>query len=717
MRQRIFRVDQEMPAGDLNDMQAFRDVALTTALADAVTDGRGYSGFAVSMTSATEITIAPGRYYVAGVCYVAEAATVINLLPRLPLATKRKLAVVVWGQEVETDIEPRDFLVDVQTGATEPRAVAMTKLRQAQVGEIAGTEAADPPTPAVAPTALLLAVVTVTPSGVSVIEQEAATRLPTVADTAQGVGELRAWRAGISPRVDTLATMQLVLADATAAKADLRLVLDLSTRLADAERRLKIPAGAMTSASDDYSDDTLTDVAATDGGALLDRGLLFPPAASGTFPLELFNPNDAAVKRSAAGLVLPAYTQVLKLSTGSPTADIAASSITVQTWVTYSYIAYDQVTRWRAGYTYETVLYADGTFGSIPHYAGMESYVEWVPVTRYQTDNISTSYSGMLIAQTLPAPSNMWATSIGLTFTQVGPTDDVVVLLTETDLGKPNLSKVLARTTVAHAALKKAPEKTVVPIEPALLDAGRRYAVVVLTQGDHRLGIVGGNQFADGTLFRGSDGDYVTGDLTQDLAIDLWGAAFNAPRSEVMLTPIDLSGGVTDIAATYKRLVPDGCTMALEVQSSGRWYPLGSPELPATLPAVVPLRAVMLGSRDLAPGFWAAPTVITASRPATSGTHYSTTRTLPAASTDIRVILDLSGWDGARHSLTVTLVKADTTEVTAALVTTEAASETITRKTFKFTPSPGITTYKIKIAMTRSSGAPFYVARRTDVAL
>lgn len=716
MRQRIFRLNQEIPAIDLNGMQAFRDVALSTALADAVTDGRGYSGFAVSMTSSTEITVAPGRYYAAGLCYIVETPTVINLLPRLPLATKRKMAIVVWGQEIETDVEPRDFLVDSSTNATEPRAVATTKLRQAQVGEIAGTEAADPPTPAVAPTSLLLAVVTLTPAGVSVIEQEASTRLPTVADTAQGVGELRAWRAGISPRVDTLTTMQLALADATAGKADVRLVFDLSARLADAERRLKIPAGAMTSDTDDFADNSKTDAAATGAGALLDRGLLFPYQSSGTFPLELFNPNDAGVKRSTAGLILPAYSQVLKLTTGTATADIAASSVSVQTWVTYSYVTYDLITRYRPGYTYETVAYGDGTFGSIPHFNGMESYVEWVPVTRYRTDSVSTSYNGMLVAQTLPAPSNMWATAIGLTFTQVGPTDDVVVLLTDTDLGKPNLSKVLARTTVALAALKRAPEKTIVPIEPALLDAGRRYAVVVLTQGAHRLGVV--SDFVDGTLFRGSDGDYVAGDLTQDLAVDLYGAAFAAPRSEIMLSPIDLSGGVTDIAADYRRLVPDGCTMALEVQAAGRWYPLGSPDLPTPLPAVVPLRAVLLGSRDLAPGFWAAANVVRASRPALNGTHVSTTRTLPSASADIRVILDLSGWDAARHSLTVTLVKADTSEVTAALVTTEAVSETITRKTFKFTPSPGLSTYKIKIAPSRTNvGSPYYIARRTDVAL
>lgn len=718
MRKRNFNLNQEIPYSDLNAMQDFRDVALTTALADAVTEDRGYRGFAVAMTSAAEITIAPGRYYAGGVCYIAEQPTVINLLPRLPLATKRKLAVVVWGQEIETDLEPRDFLIDVATGATEPRNTAMTKLRQAQIGDVAGTEAADPPTPAVAPTQLLLAIVNLTPTGVASIDQEATTRLPSVAETAQGVGELRAWRAGISPRVDSLTTQQLSLADATAGKADLRLVADLSQRLAEAERRLKIPAGAMTSDSDGFTDTTKTDTAATGGAALIDRGLLFPYAASGTFALDLFNPNDAAVKRSTAGLILPKYDQVLRLSSGTPNGDIAAAAIQVQSWTTRAVTVIECQTRYRPGYWYETVANADGTFGSIAHYAGTDSYVEYVPVTRYEQVSTTTAFTGMLLAQTFVAPSSMWATRVDLSLTQVGPTDEIVVLLTETAYGKPVLDRVLSRTTVAQAALKRSPEKTAFPIEPTMLDAGKRYALVVITRGDHRLAVVTGNAFAEGTMFRGSDGDYVTGDLTQDLAFELFGAAFTVPRTEVMIQPLDLTGGVSDIAAEIRRLVPDGCELVLEVQTAGRWYPLGAPDLPTPLPAVVPMRAVFLGSREMAPGFWAEPGVIKASRPTTTGTHYSATRTLPSASTDIRVILDLARFDSARHSVTVTLVKPDTSEVTAALVTSETVSADVTRRTYKFTPSPALASYRIKTVMTRTGvGAPTYVIRRTDVAL
>lgn len=718
MKKRIFRLGQELPHDDLNAIQDFRDTALTTALADAVSDGRGYSGFAVAAATTTELTVSPGRLYSAGLAYLAEVASTINMLPRLPVTTKRKVAVVVWGQDVDTDVQPRDFLVDVQTGATQPEAVALTKLRQAQVGDIAGTEAADPPVPAIPPTATLLAVVTLTPAGITLIEQEDTTRLPTVAGAATAVADLRAWRTTISPRVDSLTTQQLALADATAGKADLRLVADLSLRLADAERRLKIPAGAMTSDSDDFSSADKTDTTATGAGALLDRGVLFPPAASGTFPLDLFNPNDASVKRSTGGLILPRYDSVLRLSSGVATGDIAASALQVQTWTTRAVTVIECQTRYRPGYWYETVAYADGTFGSIPHYAGQDSYIEYVPVTRYEQASTTTDFNGMLVGQTFVAPANMWATRLDLALTQVGPTDDIVLMLTEAAYGKPDLSRVLARTTVAHASLKRAPEKTSFPLEPALLDAGKRYAIVVITRGDHRLAVVAGNAFTEGTLFRGSDGDYVTGDLTQDLAFDLYGAAFAAPRTEVMLQPIDLSGGVTDIAAGIRRLVPDGCQMALEVQDAGRWYPLGAADMPATLPAVVPVRAVMLGSRDMAPAFFAAANVITASRPAMNATHISAQRTLPGASTDIRVMLDVVGYDAARHSLTVTLVKADNSEVTAALVTNEAVSETTTRRTWKFTPSPGLATYRIKTVMTRTGvGAPCYLARRTDVSL
>ena len=41
----------------------------------------------------------------------------------------------------------------------------------------------------------------------------------------------------------------------------------------------------------------------------------------------------------------------------------------------------------------------------------------------------------------------MWLTKVGLQFTQIGATGDVVIAVCETDGGKPNLEKTLTRIT------------------------------------------------------------------------------------------------------------------------------------------------------------------------------------------------------------------------------------------------------------------------------
>mgnify|MGYP000179830600 FL=1 len=167
----IFRDRQELQAQDLNNVEEFTDNSLQALIEDAVSERAHYTGFGVIQQGTTEIRVEQGRLYKNGNIFVLEQAQEINLFQYLPMATKRICAVVVWGSEVETEVEPRDFLIDVVQGTTEPRAVAMQKLRLANVNIVPGVESADPQPPAIQEGLVPVAYIHLTTTGIEKIER------------------------------------------------------------------------------------------------------------------------------------------------------------------------------------------------------------------------------------------------------------------------------------------------------------------------------------------------------------------------------------------------------------------------------------------------------------------------------------------------------------------------------------------------------------------
>ena len=55
-------------------------------------------------TAATEITLSPGRYYTGGQVFARNENVVIDLFNSLPLVTKKRVAIVAFGQSVDTDV-------------------------------------------------------------------------------------------------------------------------------------------------------------------------------------------------------------------------------------------------------------------------------------------------------------------------------------------------------------------------------------------------------------------------------------------------------------------------------------------------------------------------------------------------------------------------------------------------------------------------------------
>ena len=719
-KQVIFRDRQELQSADLNAIGAYASGALQHLTQDAIAATLHFTGGVATAKSATEIDVASLRFYNDGKVYVSEQAETLNLFQYLPLVAKKVVTVVVWGEEANTDVEPRDFLVDLTTGATQPQAVAMTRMRKANINLLPGTESADPQPPVIQTGTLVIAHVYLAPTGIDRIEIAERARLPNLGNHEQRLFEHEAWRTQAEPRISSIATDLAGLAKKTMSLVGRDTVVELANDVARLKAKVNLPTAYASYESDYYGNTDKTDAAGVGYSAAVRNGLLFPTAGQASVGLALFNPYDAGIKRSAEDLVLPAYTDRARIQTSGYSGDISASQYQVQSQTIREYTAtvwdytygwnYNYYNGWWNSWYWNYYGYNWGWYGYYGYRVARQE-------TRYELQTVTTSYNGAIIGQTFLVSNAMWLTKVGLQFTQIGASGDVMVAVCETEGGKPDLLKTLTRVTVARGDLKKYPEETAIPVPPVLLEAGKRYALVLITQGDHRLATVSGNDYTQGTLFFGTDGDYFTGDLTKDLMFCLYAAQFAQPRVEVVLQSVSLAGGISDINIAAPQIVPDGCELRYEIQVGGKWYPLGDAAMRlSTLPDIVPLRLVLLGTSDLAPAFRLAPNAITGSRAATSLAHWSKLRTLAAPSSSITVQVVVAQWDAAHHTLACEIKSGATTYTPATTVVRDEPDGQAKRITFTFTP-PAISTYAIKLTGARSAAsAPFVVVERTDVA-
>lgn len=720
-KQVLFRDRQELQAADFNNIGGYAANAIQHIVQDAVSTGQHFTGGIVSAKSATEVDVAALRYYNNGIVYASEQVETLNLFQYLPLTTKKCVAVVVWGEEADSEVEPRDFLVDLTTGATEPQAVAMTRQRKANINLQPGTESVDPQPPVLQSATLAVALVYLTATGIERIDIQSGSRLPQLQDHAQRLFAQENWRDLAEPRISSLGTDLAALASKTDSLVSKDRFVELATDLARTKSKLNLPSSYSSYESDFYGDVTKTETGYAGFDATVKNGLLFNTAAQTTAAIMLLNPYDAAVNRHADDLVLPAYVSRARLQTSGYSGDLSISQYQVQTQTlrAYTYTVWDYHYGWNFNYYggwynswyYNYYGYYYGWYGYYGYYTSRQE-------TAYQLETVTTSYNGAIVGQTFLASNAMWLTKVGLQFTQVASSGDVLIAICETEGGKPNLHATLTKVTLAPADIKRYPTETTIPVPPVLLTAGKRYALVIITQGDHRVATVSGNSFTQGTLFFGTDGDYFTGDLTKDLMFTLYAAQFNQPRVEITLQAASLAGGMTDLAISTPQVVPEGCEVQYEIQVAGKWYKLGDPVLRlATQPDIVPMRVVLLGTQDIAPAVRLTPNAVTASRPATNMVHWSKPRTLASTSTSITVQIVVAQWDAANHTLNCSLLSGTTTYSPVTTVTKTEPDGQAKRITFTFAPNPGISTYRIKLTGIRTPASqPFVIVERTDFA-
>lgn len=761
----IYRDRQELQSGDLNNTQEFARASLDHIVKDAVEPGKGYVGFAATKTAATEVTLSAGRLYSNGEVFDRDENVVLDLFNALPLITRRRVAIVTYGQSVDTDIQPRDFLIDAEAGTTEPQSVAMENLRRAEVSSVVGIEGPDPSYPTTDANVTVIAYVLLDTTGVIGIEQWQATQLPNLRSVANRVTTLENWRGTISGQVDTLRTDLSALADRFLAVAMKNEIVDLTSQLHELRQKVYEPGAYIYYGTDHFLDETGTNPDHASYDAVVGEGIRFAIAGTQTSPLALLNPNNVFIQNTS-GFVLPKFAHGLRMDLTGYTGETRMAQYTFETTEVRqltrtrerrrfgtSKTVCTNSTWWRQGAYDMTsgVFRREGETWQVTN--GVPDYmpngqripngnVHWIRLTQFWIDIYLEPYwdrvattstlNGQQVAQTFLNSQDGWLSQVGLFFSRKAAAGDVTLMVCETEFGMPNLNRVLTRTTVPVADIKVGANsggaglpslvETQVAITPTYLVAGRRYALVAVTTGDHYVAMTNSdNGVVQGTFFVSTDGAFFAGNLVEDMKMRLYFAKFERTRVSIELTALQLAGGILDIDILNEGITPPACRTDFEVQVNGAWVPLdGAPNGPnlTGLPAILPLRVTLTGTTDLMPGFGLTGSQAIVSRSKTSFTWIGQTRTLGSATTSVKIVTDLQAFDEADHDCTVSLLTG------AGLTGTEAADvvedvvlpDGTIRRTSTFNVT-SVSTYAVKIVgSTVSAASTFHVAELIEFA-
>lgn len=709
-------------SGDANRIGDFARASIDHVVADGITDGQGYVGFSVVESGPAEITVAPGRYYEAGKVFINDddGGVTLDLASNLAAVSKRIITVVAYGNPIDTETEPRTFLLNPITRATEGRVVSTVNLRRAEVSKIAGAENADPQPPAISSNQIAIAYVTVDTTGILSIEMVAANKLPSVKalNTRLVLVEKRLDQAGSA--IDTIRTDISGISSLLATKAPFGFVRDLALDFARTKRLAELPDDFTAWSADNFSNEEQSDTDFSGYNATVKDGLRFGLAGSALSALGLLNPLDTRVT-VLDNMVMPRNSLVSRISVLGKDGEIALANYNV------SSTTLTQLTRTRTEWEWDGMQWADA--GSAPDIndgtwsitrepasvggeivtatrknpdtgvkeiwqlnvaqqmlpqaemraslatGGSAYYTRWYwrHATMKTTEEPYMGYitttetvEGYQIGQTFLNAQQGALDSIDLFFTRKGATGDVKLYLTQVnEVGQPDENGVLFKVEKTPAQLNadlSGQTPTRFSLAGAPVVKGRRYAIHVVSQGSHHLATVSGNKYAQGQLFQKNNGAWVAAASDVDLAMVVNFQGYDQTRVEVQLNPVELAGGIARLEINCDTYVPEGTSIEWQGMIGGVWRSLtdvnNDVAALATRPSIIQLRAVLIGTTDSMPAFGIGATrsCVTASRNGTALKHISEVRTLPASCGEVEVVLRAVHWDGDDHTLTVKIL-------------------------------------------------------------
>lgn len=752
LKQVQFKPRQEQTAGDHNNLQAYAAETFDHFGRDAITAEMKFSGFEVTSLDTINVRIAPGRLYANGEMHASESNADRNLFEYLPLAAKRIVTVTVVGvDDLNQDVQPRQFLVDVVTRATQPQSTAMRSMRVAQIGLVSGIESADPQRPPIASQYLAVCDIVLGTTGIEEIRMIASNRLPKLGDVANRVTTLEVFRDSAEPRIQTIATDLSALANRMRGSASTRAIIEMASDIARLKDVVGLPDDYASYAADFYLSPAESDTANLDFLAKVEEGIRFSPAAAADTQISVFNPLDPA-QVVQSGILLPAFVSAPRINVSAYSGEIRVSTYQYQTQtivqktMSRQRIRYGQEfsvctnnRNWWVGGTYDPV---SGTFTkagetfTVSNPEELRGNHSWIRLTQYWIDTFEDPYwdvltttnaiNGQTIAQTFLNSQDGWCTGVKVGLTRLAGSGSITMALCETYKGAPDIENAVAQVTVPRGDLKTYPAEgtTLFPLAPTFLSAGKRYAIVLITAADHYVATATGGEYAQGTLFYSTDGAWFDGDVTKDLVFSVEFARFNQVRTTVELAPLSLSGGIASLDIMAGMVVPRSCDVKFEVQASGgQWETIDSitPAKLVGLPPLLQFRAVMLGTTDVAPGIQVSGSRVRLARPRTDFKHISTPRTLAAPTSEIKVTVRLENWEATRHAHSMRLLcgapgfaTIETPDVTETRATEDPKA--IIRE-YTFNTAAPVSAYKIEQTGTTTTALDtFLVSSRVDVA-
>lgn len=717
---------QKVTADDYNNLGQFPRDSMDSLVRDAVGTNNKYVGFTVLQSSPSIVSVGNGRFYKAtGEVYYNDdqGGVSIDMISHLPAVAKRIALVVVYGNTIDTDLEPRTFLVDATTRQTQGQEVATESRRQAYIDVVYGVENATPEAPSYNSNYVAVAEVTLTPSGIDTngIAMIAANQLPSISGNAGDIDDITERLDEVGPQLDTMRSAVSSLANGLLDKADGAFVSEISAKvnalydrigvvnatlevLGAAIRNLSTakPTTSIQNYYDSALDDNIWDTAAGSWSALLQDGLRFPRSASASVQIALSNPLDPLVMVSDS-IVLPAYVEKARLSVpGSPN-EYALTNTTVETISVvklsrarfvkrYRYIEGYRVlglTYDKPGYDVEKLLFlrTGETFTTFDAY----SVVEWdlrvlkgscayavMRVPYFRRILNSVSWGGSVTAQTFVSPQDGYITKLDLFFTRKGSSGNVQVALCQVDAaGRPDLNNVLERATLSAADIqpdRRGTKATPIAITPTPVLKGQAYAIVLITSGPHFVSYNTGNRLSSGAFYWRYDSQWVKDSVTRDLAFSLYFAEFNSPVTEVQLAALELAGGMDSIDINADHANFDGAGLEFQIREANVWKTIGEDETTlSSKPSLVQFKAVFRGTKDVMPSLGIGTrSAVALAKPAVARTIISKAITLPSAASKIVIRDRHANWNGSYNTSTVTVLVGGsyTTVETADSVTT-----------------------------------------------
>ncbi len=722
------RAKQYGNSTDMNNVGLFAMGADDALGLDIVGPNVAWTEMNVAKEGATSVRVTLGRVWKDGKFYANPDAgsQVVPLSTFTPTSTKRIVTIVATGMEEENKPLPR-YIKNTVTGAKQSEVVPTEVRRVLTLGGQPGLEAPSPLPPALDPLYIPIANVTMSRDGVDEVQMLTDYQLPNMQGMQARLISLEAYRQVIGTRVETLAS-DLAVTNDKIGRFNLPALRQGLKRLAELEDRLGIDEGVLLFGYDRFMSEADSDTAHIGYKARIDEGLRVDWAARHTVSAQLLNPNEPRIK-TISGWTLPAHDEVLRLDSWGQYQSVNISSYQ---YANTSFTIFPGPKR-RRRYGTSQVHAANSDFWASIQYSvnyltrtfktGSENWQitdEWIEggVTYYRVEqywddklpywngyqNINpTAENGYLAAQSFLNAQAGWLTRIGLRFARVDDQHGIRVYVCKVKGGEPDMSEVVATGSVAAGALKASVpgpgiENSVV-ITPVFLEPGQRYAVCVVSGGDHAISCRNDNELSNGTFFIG-DGNTWVADLAKDMNLRLYFAAFTSSYVAFQLQTVTLAGGITDIDVIGTEHTPDGTELFYLIQVDGVWKRLertvGTHPL-AGLPQTLPMMVVMVGTREVMPAMkLGTGTEIRLYRADDDFLHFSEILNAGTNVNTVDVDLSLANWDPAKHTLAVAVLSGANTDAPDVTTDYPQPDGTILRK-FTFGLTAPSQTYQIRI--------------------